>query len=344
MLSNVTKPLVQHAPEFDNKTAVHLAERLYGLTVTASDLPSERDQNFLLTTAAGEKFVLKIANSLEDEDLLMAQSEAMMRVGSQAPICQQLIPTVAGNLLEKVKSQSGDANFVRLATYLEGKPLGEAQMLSPRLLNNLGSKLARMDSILLQFDRPSLHRRFHWDLANWEAVVGEHLDLVNDVPLRELVRHYTTTFTRDVAPLLPGLRRSCIHGDPNDYNVIMNSDSSGVVGFIDFGDMVYSYTVADLAIAIAYVVLKTERWLTAMTQLVSAYHAVLPLHDEEMKVLWGLTLMRLSMSVCLAAYQQQQQPQNQYLDISQEAICAKLPELIRVDQPKVSRALRQALR
>jgi hypothetical protein len=43
--------------------------------------------------------------------------------------------------------------------------------------------------------------------------------------------------------------------------------------------------------------------------------------------LWPLVLLRLCMSVCLAEYQLQQQPDNEYLSISQRAIAANLPRL-----------------
>ena len=46
------------------------------------------------------------------------------------------------------------------------------------------------------------------------------------------------------------------HHDANDYNVLagggreLYSRNQSVVGLVDFGDMVHSYTVADLAVAI----------------------------------------------------------------------------------------------
>jgi hypothetical protein len=48
-------------------------------------------------------------------------------------------------------------------------------------------------------------------------------------------------------------------------------------------------------------------------------------------VLWPMVLLRLSMSVCLAAYQQQQRPENEYLNISQRAIERNLPRLFATD-------------
>ena len=64
--------LLQQAPRFDLAGAARLAQELYGLDAAASTLPSERDQNFLLTTAAGDRYVLKIANAAENRAMLEA--------------------------------------------------------------------------------------------------------------------------------------------------------------------------------------------------------------------------------------------------------------------------------
>jgi len=101
-----------------------------------------------------------------------------------------------------------------------------------------------------------------------------------------------------------------------------------VTGLLDFGDMVYSYTVGDLAIAIAYVVLDKPDPRSAASEVVKGYTSEFDLRDEELEMLWPLVRLRLAMSVCMAAYQLRQQPQNEYLRISQRAVEAILPRLI----------------
>jgi len=104
-----------------------------------------------------------------------------------------------------------------------------------------------------------------------------------------------------------------------------------VVGVIDFGDMVYSYTVGNLAVAIAYVVLDKSDPVAAAREVVEGYVSRFALMRDELGVLWPMVLLRLSMSVCLAAYQQQQRPENEYLSISQKSIAANLPRLFATD-------------
>ena len=64
---------------------------------------------------------------------------------------------------------------------------------------------------------------------------------------------------RHVAPRLASFRRSAIHGDANDYNVLVDARTQRVAGIVDFGDMVVSQTVNDVAIAMAYVALGKPR-------------------------------------------------------------------------------------
>jgi Ser/Thr protein kinase RdoA (MazF antagonist) len=108
--------------------------------------------------------------------------------------------------------------------------------------------------------------------------------------------------------------------------VLVDPERMSVTGLLDFGDMVYSYTVADLAIAIAYVVLDKSDPRAAADEVIAGYTREFELSDEEM--LWPLVRLRLAMSVCIAANQLRQQPENEYLRISQRSIEATLPRLI----------------
>ncbi|HEX6732543.1 MAG TPA: phosphotransferase, partial [Pyrinomonadaceae bacterium] len=330
MASSLTLDLLAHTPRFSIQTAATIAEELYGVRSTVSPLPSERDQNFLLIGESNEKFVLRIANGLEDPKLLAAQNLVLQYLSARVPFCQRPIASLQGRYLEEVTATDGQTNLVRLNTYLPGVPLGEIPTRSSVLLHDFGLKLGTLDKVLLDFDHPAVHRKFHWDLADWKSVIKNYCGLIHDVQLRTAVSRYEVEFERDVAPLLPKLRRSCIHGDPNDYNILIDPDSRAVIGLLDFGDIVYSYTIGDLAIALAYVVLNDDGPLTTATHVVAGYKEALPIENIEIKVLWDLMLMRLCMSVCLAAYQQQQQPNNEYLDISQQAILGTLPKLLAI--------------
>ena len=277
---------------------------------TARRLPSERDQNFLLTDNAGQPLVLKIANVAESRAFLEAQNAVLDYLSERLSFCQRVIGEIG----------EYKGHFVRTVTYLPGVPLAEIKPHTPGLLQDLGQKIGQLSRALADFDHPAVHRDFHWDLANGNRIVNEYAPLIENTDLRELV--LKCRFAPETE-----LRRSVIHGDANDYNVLVDPESMTVSGLIDFGDMVYSYTVGDLAIAIAYVVLDKDDPCDAAREVVSGYESECALRDEERQALWPLVRLRLAMSVCLAAHQQRQQPDNKYLVISQKAIEKTLPRI-----------------
>jgi Ser/Thr protein kinase RdoA (MazF antagonist) len=273
---------------------------------SARRLPSERDQNFLLTDDSGRQFVLKIANTAESRAFLEAQNAIMDYLAERVSFCQRVIGDIA----------EFEGHFVRLVTYLPGVPLAEIKPHTSGLLQDLGQKLGQLSRALTDFDHPAVHRDFHWDLANGNRIVNEYAALIEDAELRELV--LKCRFEPETE-----LRRSVIHGDANDYNVLVDPESMTVSGLIDFGDMIYSYTVGDLAIALAYVVLGDGD----PREVIAGYTSQFVLLDEEREALWPLVRLRLAMSVCIAAHQSRQQPENEYLMISQKAIEKTLPRI-----------------
>lgn len=341
--------VLMHTPSLSPEEAAAIARKLYGLEADAQPLPGERDQNFLLKTPNGQPFVLKVANGLEDVALLEAQNQALLHLARHnVSFCQQVLPTKSGDFITQIDSQTGTHHYVRLLTYLPGLPLAKLTRHSPKLLHHLGQQLGQLDQALAAFDHPALYRQFDWDLANALPVVNRHKTLIADETLRALVDKLAADFEQHTAPLLPTLRQSTIHSDANDYNVIVGGGSNPysrnqqVTGIIDFGDIIHSYTVADLAIATAYVILNKPDPLAAAAQVVRGYHAAYPLTQNELAALFGLLCMRLCVSVCMAAYQQQQRPADEYLSISQQPIRNTLPRLAQIHPHFAQAAFRQA--
>ena len=340
--------LLKHSPNFSLEEAAALAREIYGVDVTASALPSERDQNFLLKDQSGEKYVLKIANALENRALLEAQQQAMARIAERASLCQRVAPALSGDFLTEIQSASGARHFVWMSAWLPGVTLGGVRRRSPELLRDLGRRVGQIDRALVGFDHPAIHRDFHWDLANGLSVVREYESLIPDAEMRRLVGKLADEFERDVASALPRLRKSAIHNDANDYNVIagggddLYTKNQSVIGLIDFGDMIHSFTVADLAIAIAYAILNEPEPLAAASEIVKGYHAEYALTEDEVAALFGLARLRLCMSVCIGAHQRRQRPGDDYLAISQQPIRDTLPNLAQIHPRFAEAVLRHA--
>lgn len=341
--------LLAHAPRFSATAAARIARDLYGVDASATALASERDQNFLLTAASGGKFVLKISNALEDRVFLDAQREAMAIAAERTGLSPRVLPLRdRGEWIGEADGADGVRHLVRLVTYVEGTPAGEAARLSAEYRRDVGCSVGAIDHALEGFDHPAARRAFHWDFACGVAVCREHLALVRDAELRALVSGLLDSFERDTGPLLAKLPRSVIHNDANDHNVIVRDDGDlyerhqRVAGIIDFGDMVHSYTVGGLAIAAAYSALGARDPLAAAADVVAGYHTRRPLSELELRVLFGLVRLRLCTSVCMAAHQMAQRPDDEYLAISQQSIAKTLPILARVHPRFAEIAFRHA--
>ena len=339
---------LKHTPQFTEQDAIAILKDLYDIQATADALPSERDQNFRMTTGLNGCFVLKIANALEDSTMLDCQNQAMQHLNREVRFCPEVVANRNDEFIGEIQSPTGATHKVRLVTYLPGVPMGSVKRRSSGLFEDLGRCVGEMDRVMADFNHPAARRDFYWDLAKAVQIVKEYRLLIKDANLRELIEQFAMDFERDVTPLLPGLRKSVIHNDANDYNVIVGgngnlySRNQQVVGIIDFGDMVFSHTVGNLAIAIAYAVLDQSDPLRVAAHMIKGYHRSFALTEAEIASLFPMVCMRLCMSACIAAHQLNERPDNEYLSISQLPIRRTLPVLAENHPRFAEAAFRQA--
>ncbi len=328
--------VLAHAPRLSPLDAERLARDLYGMSTRASALPSERDQNFLLLRPNGRRYVLKVANAAETLQMLEAENQVLRRL-ERTGLVPSLVPTRDGTEIGRYH-----LHFVRLVSCLDGAPLGDTPRHSDALLRDLGRAVAVLDKTLAGFEHPALQRAFHWDLAAAPAAIEARLPLVGDEGLRGLIERVLALHRETVDPLLPSFRQRAIHGDVNDFNVLVDARAQRVTGIVDFGDMVVSHLVNDVAIAMAYAALDKPDPLAAAAQVAAGYHAEHPLTEDEIAALFGLMLTRLALSACVAAAQQAERPDQEYLGISQGPIRQALPVLLSVHPRLAHYRLRDA--
>jgi len=334
-------------PRFSTDEAKQLAGNLYGITGPVRELPSERDQNFHLEDASGTGFVLKIAARGEDRALLDAQNRAMDHVGrhGESVGCPSVRATLAGEEIAAARDRDGSEHFVRLVTWIPGDILAELRPHTPELLADFGRFLGRLDRAFTGFTHPATKRTFYWDLAQADSTVstcGEHIEGPDG---RALIGGFLSRFRHHVAPKLPALRTSVIHNDANDRNVVVSQDAASaphVVGIIDFGDMVESRTVFNLAVGAAYGILDKPDPVATAAQIISGYHQAFPLEDAEIELLYDLISMRLCMSVSISALQKREHPANAYLRVSEQDAWAALTTLATIDSDTVLDTFRTA--
>ena len=358
--------IVHHQrPCFSEAEAARLAAERYGLKGTAQELPSERDQNFRLTDETGRAFVLKISNVAEKEEVLDFQNKAISHLQGRDPsiLCPQVCPTPTGEPMTTVEGRNGGRHFMRLLTYLPGVFLGNTKSHSQELLRSLGVFLGKLSKALQGFSHPAMRRQLKWDLQQASFIINSYKGYISQPERRAMVEQFLRRFETETTPLLPQLRTSVIHNDANDYNLLVDGGSpdlnltgfrnlqvrplagSGlwqVVGIIDFGDMLHGYTVSELAIGAAYAMLDKADPVAAAAQVVAGYHSVFPLTEPELKALYDLICLRLCMSVTISAQQQQLEPDNDYLKISERPAWALLERLALVNPQFAHYTFRQA--
>jgi hydroxylysine kinase len=161
-------------PTFTLADAVHLAHTHYNLTVTARELPSERDQNFHLTATNGRQYILKIAGRTESLATLELENALINHLHLQSPI-SNLLPKLI--LTKNHEPIAHVADFpIRLITHLPGRLLADTKPHSPALLHSLGHTLGQLDAALADFDHPAAHRELKWDL-NRASFIAAYLHI-----------------------------------------------------------------------------------------------------------------------------------------------------------------------
>ena len=318
----MTIPL-ESIPSFTAAEALAAARREYGILGTAAVLPSERDQNFLIDDAAGGKFVLKIANLNDARELLDFQNQAM-RCVEKAPVgcrVQQVVCSLRGSDITCIRNaRTGNDHCLRLLTWIDGEVLATSASRGSDLYESIGAGMARIDAALCGFSHPAMRRALQWDLRR-AGMARENAGLL----VRDRRARVEELFSQWERIEWTALRHSVIHGDANDYNVIVAGGR--MVGLLDFGDMVHTATVCDLAIALAYVMLGEPEPLSAAAQVIRAYHRHYPLTEAEQRALHPLILSRLAMSVCYSAHNRARNPGDPYQVVSEAAAWDLLDKL-----------------
>ena len=333
-------------PDLSSEQAERLAGDLYGIWGEARPLDSERDQNFHIREPSGRAYVLKIANPAEDRGVLDLQNRAMQHLADQPEpiLVPHLRRTSTGNEIGRATTNGGAPVMVRLLTFVPGEFLHEVHPRDPALLRSVGRLLGRVDHAFREFAHPAARRAWEWDVAN-TGFIREGKVHIESPEGRAIVEYFLAEFEQHVAPRARDLRSGVIHNDGNDHNVIVRDSAGGgkeAAGIIDFGDMVHTFIVCELAIGVAYPILGEPDPVAAASHVVRGFHEVFPLRPEEIEVLYHLVCMRLCATVTMAAYRKKLFRDNPYLEVTEGPAWDFLRRMTRIDPESFHAAFRAA--
>lgn len=296
--------LASAPPVLTDAQATALARDHFGVTGSLRRLTSERDLNFHIVAPAGQ-FVLKIANLAEPRAVTNLQTAALLHLERHAPDLP--VPRVIHSLDGRPEVDL-PLGLVRLLSYLDGRMMHTAPR-TPPLRRAMAAMAARLTLGLQGFTHPAATHVLQWDIQH-SAKLRPLLPDIDDPHLRALAAGYLNHFDQSVAPRLPECRWQVVHNDLNPHNVVVDADDpSRLRGILDFGDMVHTPLICDLAIAASYQI-DTADCLTGLTEMATAYHAVLPLTRVEAYLLYDLVLARMVTTIAITSWRAARYPGN----------------------------------
>lgn len=295
---------IQNRPDIALPDVLHGVTEHYGIEGELTPLPGDRDRNFLFRNADGGRWVVKVSTPDESDEILEIEADLMEHLNRATEgFSPGLLRSTDDRRIVKHTDSGGQVHRLRVVEYLEGGLLADARPRSLELLRDLGGRLAQLDSALGAYpDHPPARMDLDWALGRSGLVMERCFDLFQGEELR-LIESIHERWTEREADFL-GLGSQVIHGDVNDYNVLVSDPANGprtVTGIIDLGDAHSAPRVFDLGIAIAYAILGTEDPLMAAAAVARGFHERTPLSVDEIDVVYTLARARLGASVSISA-------------------------------------------
>ena len=273
-----------------------IAREVFGVDGVARPLGSNQETNLRIR---GERldFVLKIANPAFGADVLDLQNQAMRHVEEAKTGLEVPVPIAAlnGEHLVRIPIRGVD-HHVRLLTFVAGDMFSDATYLGDHALGRFGGLAARLSAALATFDHAAADRTLQYDTRHAARVVASLAGSVADPDRRAAATELSNRAWAALEPLTPQLRMQVVHADLADYNVVAQRDETGRLtptGIIDFGDVVRSWLVADLATAITSLLVRQRRSpLLDACAVVAGFHSLTPLTEPEIAAVWPLVAAR----------------------------------------------------
>ncbi|MCG2461608.1 phosphotransferase, partial [Flavobacteriaceae bacterium F89] len=323
--------------------AQDLLRDLFNIGGRVSPLPGDSDFNFRVGTDDGEGYILKISRPGEVGNYLDFQQQLLTYIDKNQKdlISPKVVKDKNGNPVSSFLDAFGNQRSVRLLTWVSGRLWSSVNPQRDGLRCNLGEQCGRLTSALQGFEHREAHRQLEWDVAK-SLWTENHLDLFSG-DKREVVSYFQEKF-KSRLDSYKKLRKSVVHNDANDNNVIVSSDlkSPKVKAVIDYGDTVYTQIINDVAIACAYAVMHHNDPLAAALPIVTGYHATFPLEAGELEHLYSAMAMRLVVSVTKSALNKMAEPENEYLLISERPAWDLLRKWRNIDPDFAHFSFRQA--
>lgn len=336
----------RRAEPIDLDEAITLVQSRFGLSVTDPvTLGGEFDQNLRVTDARGRHYLVKISAVFDTDRTTATWHEGILRhLAATAPeLPLPRLNTASDGAQHVIAATSRGDRMIRLLSWLTGAPLAEQEQHSDELLNELGEVAGKVSNALSTMPGPEVAITHDWDMRRARAVVDSSLGAVRDVDRRSDITEVMSWFDT-IEPLLAGLPRGVAHQDLNDSNILVDHIGDGrqvISGVLDLGDALYTVRVAELAVAMAYALVRKDDPMRVAELVVAGFDSVAPLTDDELAVVFPLAAARLAMNAATWT-QRNGQSHNAHGEKRMRHTWPALSKVARIDPDYAEAALRRA--
>jgi Ser/Thr protein kinase RdoA (MazF antagonist) len=260
----------------------------------AERLDTERDDSFRLQTTHGDR-VLKVAHPADTSAFIDRQLRAVehaRRADRSLPL-QRIFKTPGGGLWLGLPS----GRVARMLEWIPGDLLLDVPTGATELAA-LGDALGRLTKALSTFADDGDERPSAWDLQT----VPRLATLLAAFP-SDTVGEAIGRYNEHVLPRIVELPLQVIHNDFNPGNVLVDAnDPRFVVGILDFGDVVQSFRVADLAVALSYQLYPLRHNWMDVAPMIEAFDGHVRLTEAERSVLPDLVAARFAQRILINSW------------------------------------------
>ncbi|MEO7720440.1 MAG: phosphotransferase [Pseudolysinimonas sp.] len=292
--------------------AASIALRHWGLaTERAHRVDTERDDTFELGTDAGN-YALKLSHPGDDPAVIDLQTAAIewAAVHDSSLSIARPLSSLDGTL-QPVVPVAGTGRIARIFPWMPGQSL-RAELSNaaptPQLLHAIGATQGRLSVALAGFRHPAESRVLAWDVAQLASLAGLIEAVERPGPVAAALEQHIS----DVAPRIADLPQQVIHNDGNLDNLLVDLVDQPRITVLDFGDVVRTARVLDLAVATSYLLPADDSYRASDTlaSMTDGWASVLALAPEEQELLPRLVIARLLQRILLGSWLARERPSN----------------------------------
>ena len=334
------------APALGDDEVRGLFAQHFDIEIDVRALGSQQDQNFRVF-ARGETEplgVLKLSNPVFTEGEIEMQDRAAAVVADRDPGLRipRLVQGARGPLSAWWDSSEGRIH-ARVIENISGTTLMGSGYLAPAVVQRMGDLAARVSVALADFGDPATSRVLQWDLRHAERVIETLLPNEPDARVRATVDHAVRDALAALRPIADRLPLQGGHFDITDDNILRPADGSLPDAVIDFGDVTVSWRVGEIATTVSSVLHHDGADALSALPAIRAFHARMPLGDDEIVALWPLVVLRGAVLVLSGRAQVRLDDKNAYASAALDREFRVLEVAASVPVAVMATAIRSAL-